>query len=46
MIYLNQLKKIVKKKTTPAVNAGVIKRVGVKREFSGTRFHGHGNSDT
>ena len=27
---------------TPAVNAGVIKQVGVEREFSGTRFHGHG----
>jgi len=46
MFYLNHLLRFVKEKTMLAVNAGVKKLVGVKRQFSGTRFHGHGDPDT
>jgi hypothetical protein len=46
MFYLNQLKKFVKKKTMPAVNAGVKKLVCAERQFLGTGFHGHGDPNT
>jgi hypothetical protein len=46
MFYLNQLKKFVKKKTMPAVNAGVKKLVCAERQFLGTGFHRHGNPNT